>query len=71
MSRIRERLHEAVAGARQDVRAVTGAVFWTTAGSIITLYAAAPEAALTKQILPLEIGLLLGMALGYLSYRED
>ncbi|MFH0849802.1 MAG: hypothetical protein V1924_02540 [Candidatus Bathyarchaeota archaeon] len=65
-----KRLREALAGHREAFRSVTGATFWATLGSLATLWAAAPETALTRQILPLELGLLIGMALGYLSFRN-
>ena len=71
MSWIRERARDALARTRRDFRALTGAVFWVTLGSLITLYTVAPEATLTKQVLPLEIGLLIGMSLGYLSFGRE
>ena len=55
---------------RGSFKTVTRTLFWTTIGSITTLYTIAPTQPLTKQILPLEIGLLIGVTLGYLSYRE-
>ena len=71
MSQIRRRLRDAVAGLRGDFKSLTKAAFWATLGSLATLFAVAPEAQLTQQILPLEIGLLVGMALGYLSFGRD
>ena len=71
MSQIRRRLRDTAAGIRGDLKSVAKALFWATLGSMATLYAAAPEAALTKQVLPLEIGLLGGMALVYLAYGRE
>ena len=71
MSQIRRRLRDAIAGARGDVKSLTKATFWAVLGSLATLYTVAPEAPLTRQILPLEIGLLVGMALVYLGYGRD
>jgi len=68
MSQIRGRIRDAVAGLQGDFRSLTMAVFWATLGSLATLFVVAPEATLTGQILPIEVGLLLGMALGYLSF---
>ena len=68
---IRERILETLAGIRGDVKSLTMAGFWATLGSLATLFIVAPEASLTKQILPLEIGLLVGMALGYMSFGRD
>ncbi|MFH2110985.1 MAG: hypothetical protein ABIJ47_06975 [Candidatus Bathyarchaeota archaeon] len=70
MSQIRENVWGALAGLRGDFKSLTKAMFWFTLGSLGTLLAAAPEATLTKQVLPLEVGLLIGMALGVLSYRD-
>ena len=71
MSWIRERARDALASTRRDFRALTGAVFWVTLGSLVTLYTVAPEAQLTQKMLPLDIGLLVGMALGYLSFGRE
>ena len=71
MSQIRKRLRDTAAGLQGNLKSVAKALFWATLGSMATLYAAAPEAALTKQVLPLEIGLLGGMALVYLAYGRD
>ena len=71
MSQIRGRIRDAAAGLRGDFKSLTKAVFWATLGSLTTLYAAAPEAQLTRQVLPLEVGLLIGMALGYLSFGRE
>ena len=71
MSQIRRRLRDTAAGLQGNLKSVAKALFWATLGSMATLYAAAPEAALTKQVLPLEIGLLGGMALVYLAYGRD
>ena len=71
MSQIRGRLRDAASRLQGDFRSLTGAAFWATLGSLATLYAAAPEARLTRQVLPLEVGLLIGMALGYLSFGRD
>jgi len=46
---VRERFAETLTGIRGDL---------ATLGSLATLYAVAPEATLTGQLLPLEIGLL-------------
>ena len=71
MSWIRERVRDALTGARRDIRPVTGAVFWATGGSLATLFLVAPEAPLTQRILPFELGLLIGMALVYIGYGRD
>jgi len=71
VSQIRRRLRDALAGVRGDLKSLTKATFWATLGSLATLYTVAPEAALTKQVLPLEIGLLIGMALVYVGYGRD
>ena len=71
MSWIRERIREALAGVRGDFRSLTKAVFWATGGSLATLFLVAPEAPLTQQILPFELGLLIGMALVYIGYGRD
>ena len=71
MSQIRRRLRDALAGIRGDLKSLTKATFWFVLGSLATLYTAAPEAQLTRQVLPLEIGLLGGMALVYLAYGRD
>jgi len=71
VSQIRKQIRDAAAGLRGDFKSLTKAVFWTTLGSLATLYAAAPEAPLTRQVLPLEVGLLIGMALGYLSFGRE
>ena len=68
---IRERVSDLVSGIQGDVKSITGALFWGTLGSLATLYMVAPEAALTQQLLPLEIGLLVGLGLGYLSFRRS
>ena len=61
---------ETLQNLRDNFKTVTRTLFWTTIGSITTLYTVAPTQPLTKQVLPLEIGLLIGVTLGYLSYRE-
>lgn len=64
MQRIRDALH----GVREDIRRLTGIVFWCTIGSLTTMYVVAPNAPLTAKLLPLEIGLLVGMGLVYISH---
>ena len=71
MSQIRRRARDALAGVRGDLKSLTKAVFWVVLGSLATLYTVAPEAQATKQVLPLEIGLLVGMTLVYLGYGRD
>ena len=68
---IRERIRETLTNVRGDVKSLTKAGFWATLGSLATLFIVAPESSLTRQILPLEVGLLVGMALGYLSFGRD
>ncbi len=68
---MRERFAETLTGIRGDLKSAAKAVFWATLGSLATLYAVAPEATLTGQLLPLEIGLLAGMALVYLGYGRS
>jgi len=68
---IRERIQEALASVRGDVKSLTKAGFWATLGSLATLYVVAPEAQVTSQVLPMEIGLLIGMALVYIGYGRD
>jgi len=46
-------------------------VFWATLGSLSTMYMVAPEASLTQQLLPLEVGLLMGMGLMYVSKNRE
>jgi len=58
---IRERVSEALASVRSDIGSLTKAGFWVTLGSMATLFTVAPEATLTRQLLPLEVGLLVGM----------
>lgn len=66
-----QRLRDAFQGVREDVRRLTGILFWCTIGSISTMYAVAPEAQLTQQLLPLELGLLIGMGLVYVSRGQE
>lgn len=68
---IRERITETLTSVKGDLKSVAKAVFWATLGSMATLYVAAPGAAMTGQLLPMEIGLLVGMALVYLGYGRD
>ena len=62
-----QRLRDAFQGVREDVRRLTGILFWCIIGSVSTMYAVAPEAQITRQLLPLELGLLIGMGLVYMS----
>lgn len=62
-----QRLRDALYGIREDIRRLTGVVFWFTIGSLITMYLVAPNAPLTAKLLPLEVGLLVGMGLVYVS----
>ncbi|MFH2111735.1 MAG: hypothetical protein ABIJ47_10815, partial [Candidatus Bathyarchaeota archaeon] len=59
------------AGVRGDFKSLTKAVFWATLGSLATLYVAFPDSTLTTRIIPVEIALLAGMALGYLSFGKE
>jgi hypothetical protein len=58
-------------GFKADFRSFTGAVFWVTLGSLGTLYFVAPETPLTRQVMIGEICLLVGLALGYLSFGRE
>lgn len=62
-----QRIRDALYGVREDLRRLTGVVFWFTIGSLSTMYVVAPAAALTAKLLPLEVGLLVGMGLVYIS----
>lgn len=62
-----QRLRDAFYGLREDLRRLTNTVFWFTLGSLSTMYLVAPEAPLTAKLLPLEVGLLLGMGLVYVG----
>ena len=67
MQKIRDIFH----GIREDVEKLTRVLFWVTLGSLSTMYMVAPEAQITKQLLPLEIGLLIGMDLVYVSRGQE
>jgi len=67
MQKIRDIFH----GIREDVEKLTRVLFWVTLGSLSTMYMVAPEAQITKQLLPLEIGLLIGMGLVYVSRGQE
>lgn len=56
---------------REHFQTLTKTTFYLTLGSLATLILAAPTTQLTQQILPLEIGLLIGVTLGYLSQGRD
>jgi len=62
-----QRIRNALSGVREDLRRLTGVVFWITIGSLGTMYMVAPDAPLTAKLLPLEVGLLVGMGLVYVS----
>lgn len=62
-----QRIKNTLNGFREDLRKLTSVVFWSTIGSLSTMYVVAPEAPLTAKLLPLELGLLLGMGLVYIS----
>jgi hypothetical protein len=66
-----QRLRDAFYGVRKDVEKLTRILFWWTLGSLSTMYAVAPEAQITRQLLPLEIGLLIGMGLVYVSRGQE
>ena len=68
---IRDRISDTFAGIRGDLKSVAKALFWATLGSLATLYAAFPDSAVTTRIVPVELALLAGMALGYLSYGRE
>ena len=71
MSQVRGKIQGALAGIRGDLKSVTKAVLWATIGSMVTLFAVAPKVTITSQLLLLEGGLLVGMALGYLSFGRE
>ena len=56
---------------REHFQTLTKTTFYLTLGSLATLILAEPTTQLTQQILPLEIGLLIGVTLGYLSQGRD
>jgi hypothetical protein len=62
-----QRIRDMFYGVREDLRKLTSVVFWSTIGSLSTMYVVAPTAPLTAKLLPLELGLLLGMGLVYIS----
>jgi hypothetical protein len=67
MQQIRDAFH----GVREDVEKLTRVLFWWILGSLSTMYVVAPEAQLTQQLLPLELGLLIGMGLVYISRVQE
>ena len=67
MQRIRDIFH----GVREDVEKLTRVLFWWTLGSLSTMYVVAPEAQISRQLLPLELGLLIGMGLVYVSRGQE
>ena len=66
-----QRIRDAFKGVREDVEKLTRVLFWWTLGSLSTMYVVAPEAQITQQLLPLELGLLIGMGLVYMSRGKE
>jgi len=66
-----QRIRDAFKGVREDIEKLTRVLFWWTLGSLSTMYMVAPEAQITKQLLPLELGLLIGMGLVYVSRGQE
>jgi hypothetical protein len=66
-----QRIRDAFYGFREDIEKLTRILFWWTLGSLSTMYVVAPEAQITRQLLPLELGLLIGMGLVYMSRGKE
>ena len=66
-----QRLRDAFYGIREDIEKLTRVLFWVTLGSLSTMYMVAPETQITRQLLPLELGLLIGMGLVYMSRGKE
>lgn len=58
-------------GVQEDIQRVTRILWWFTLGSLSTMHFVAPDAPLTRQLLPLEVGLLLGMGLMYVGKSRE
>lgn len=68
---IRERITKTIANLSGDLRSVTKALFWATGGSLVTLYVFFPDSPVTVELVRVELALLAGMGLGYLSFGRD
>ena len=68
--KIVDRVKDMLTGFQEDIQRVTRILWWFTLGSLSTMHFVAPDAPLTKQLLPLEVGLLLGMGLMYIGKQR-
>jgi len=63
------KIYEKLPPLRNHLKPITKTIFWITTGSTITLNLT-PPTSLTIKLLPLELGILLGVTLAYLSYSK-